>query len=898
MDQSTIFSSEMFEEAKTYWLNKLSGELSELNLPGDYQGPRQYVEASKQLSLGRQVTERLALISKNNDLSLYVILLTAFKILLYKFSDQKDIIVSASTLTKSNQNYNKCIALRDVLVEENTFKDFLMAVKNTVVDGYKNQYYPIRKLVKLLDIENLSLFKVVFLLDSIHNKEFVIETLNGIENDIIFFIKKRKAANEGDWELESEITYNSKLFKEETILRIAHGYWHLLTQVLDNIDIKISDIKIIMEEEKKQVLFDFNNTKTDYPKEKTIPELFREQVNKKPGNIAVVYENTSLAYETLDGKANQLAHRLSAGGVKNETIVGLMVNPSLEMIAAILGILKAGGAYLLIDPDYPLKRIRYMLVDSNTKILLTTVTEGDRESEVNKVNELREEGKDSGKFEVIELGKIFKEVADIPVYPIPLARPDNLAYILYTSGSTGKPKGVMVEHKNVVRLVKNSNIIDFKEGEKLLLTGAIGFDITTFEIWGPLLNSSTLFLAPQDVILDAKKMEKVIIENKISILHLIPQLFNRWAAQCMEIFAGLKYLLVGGDLVKPMYINQVRNKYKDLNIHHMYGPTENTTFSTFFPVDKDYENKIPIGKPINNSTVYILDQYNNLKPPGAVGELAVGGDGVARGYLNNPTLTRETFRENPFAPNERIYMTGDLTKWLSDGNIEFLGRKDHQVKVGGVRIELGEIENQLLSHEEIKEAIVIAAKDDDRDLHYLCAYIAADSELNVSQLREYLSRQLPDSMIPSFFIQVDKIPLTANGKVDKKALLELEGKRLKTDLVFVEPEEENEKLMAELCKEVFNVDKIGINDNFFDLGANSFTIIQLSSKVQEVFQRDISVLKLFEFPTIALFLHSLAMDNQGADINVETGVEDDWEESMERGKRTFQQIRNKRAGGI
>jgi tyrocidine synthetase-3 len=898
MDQSTIFSSEMFEDAKNYWLDKLSGELSELDLPGDYQGTHQYVEASKQLLFGRQVTERLAHISKKNDLSLYAILLTTFKILLYKFADQKDIIVSASTLAKSSQSYNKCIALRDVLIEENTFKDFLLAVKNTVVDGYKNQYYPIRKLIKLLDIENLSLFKVVLLLDSIHNKEFVKETLNGFENDIIFFIKKREAANEGDWELESEITYNSKLFKEETILRMAHGYLHLLTQVLDNIDIKISDIEIITEEEKKQVLFDFNNTKTDYPKEKTIPELFREQVNKKPDNIAAVYENTSLTYEELDERANQLALRLSAGGVRNEAIVGLMVNPSLEMIAAILGIFKTGGAYLLIDPDYPIKRIRYMLVDSNTKILLATVTEGDRESEVNKVKELREEGKVSEKFEVIELGKIFKEVEYIPIFPIPLTRPDNLAYIIYTSGSTGKPKGVMVEHKNVVRLVKNSNIIDFKEGDRLLLTGAIGFDITTFEIWGPLLNSSTLFLAPQDVILDAKKLEKAVSKCEISILHLIPQLFNRWAVQCMDIFAGLKYLLVGGDIVKPAVVNQVRNKYKNLKILHMYGPTENTTFSTFFLVDKDYEIKIPIGKPINNSTVYILDQYNNLKPPGAVGELGVGGEGVARGYLNNPTLTRETFRKNPFMPDGRIYMTGDLSKWLPDGNIEFLGRRDHQVKIGGIRIELGEIENQLLSHEEINEAIVIAAKDEERDQHYLCAYIVADSELNVSQLREYLSRQLPDSMIPSFFVQVDKIPLTTNGKVDKKALMELKGKRLKTDLIFVEPEEENEKLMAELCKEVFNVDKIGINDNFFDLGANSFTIIQLSSKVQEVFQRDISVLKLFEFPTIASFLRYLALEHQGANINIETSAEDDGEESRERGKRTFQQIRNKRTEGI
>ncbi len=846
-----VISAEMFEDAKKYWLDKLSGDLRELNLAVDYPETHQYVEANYIRSFGNQVPGKLMHISKNNDLSLYVIMLTAFKILLYKFSGQEDIIVSSPTLIKSNQSYNKFIALRDFLSSEMTFKDSLMAVKETVLAGYKNQYYPIRKLIKLLNIENsLPFFRVILLLDNLHNREFLNDIRDDFDNDIIFSIQKIEKIDKSSKELEGKITYNSKLFKKDTIQKLLDSYLYVLTQVLDNTNIRISDIKTITEEEIRQVLFSFNNTKVKYPKDKTTWDLFEEQAEKTPGKTALVYDNNHLTYKELDDKANRLASHLRAGGVRPDTIAGVMVDPSLEMIVAILGIMKAGGAYLPIDSRYPPERIQLILGDSNAGIL---ITQGDFQDYFKGI-----------KFE----GDII-DIFDKGLYAGNLNRlessttPASLAYVMYTSGSTGRPKGVLVEQKNVVRLVKNSNYLDFTEGDKLLMTGVFVFDVTTFEIWWPLLNGLTLFLVDQDVVLDAKKMEEIIIENEISILHLIPQLFNQLADQYPGMFEGLKYFLVGGDIVRPEYINKVKNRYKDLNILHMYGPTENTTFSTFFSVDKNQDGRIPIGKPISNSTVYIVDKYNGLLPiRAAAGELCVSGDGIARGYLNDPELTYEKFIENPFVSGEKMYRTGDMARWLSDGNIEFLGRIDHQVKIRGTRIELGEIENQLLKHENIKEAVVIdrqkgaGSTDGSEGEKYLCAYVvphragAFDNNSSISlELREYLSVRLLNVMIPSYFIQLDKIPLTPNGKIDRRALPEPE---IKAGDEYAAPRNRLEEKLVEIWSKILEIEKslIGIDSHFFELGGHSLKATIMAAKINKIFNVKLPLAEIFKAPTI------------------------------------------------
>jgi amino acid adenylation domain-containing protein len=608
----------------------------------------------------------------------------------------------------------------------------------------------------------------------------------------------------------------------------------ILEQVLDNPEVRLTDIELLEEDEKQRILYDFNDTKADYPKDKTIHQLFEEQVEKSPGNIAVVFGEKKITYEELNNKANQLARVLREKGVNSNSIVGLMVERSREMLIGIIAILKAGGVYLPIDPEYPHDRILYMLRDSNASIILTQANLEGRatfEGEVLLLDDdkLYQKEEDRG-----NLGNVTK--------------PQDLAYIMYTSGSAGKPKGVMIEHKSVVRLIKNSNYIDFKVGDRILQTGAIVFDACTFEIWGAMLNGLSLYLVEKATILDAIRLEKALEENGITILWLTSTLFNQLAEQKPEIFRSLRYLLVGGDVLSPKYINLVRKINKELTVINGYGPTENTTFSSCFKIEKDYEGNIPIGKPISNSTAYILDKSGNLVPVGIPGELCVGGDGLARGYLNSPELTLDKFVPNPYIPDERMYRTGDLVRWLLDGNLEFLGRIDHQVKISGYRIELEEIAARLLEHKGIKDAVVIA-KEDENKSKYLCAYIIGDKEFKAVELREFLSKELPDYMVPSYFLQLDEMPMTHNGKIDRKVLPDPSG-NIDTGVVYEAPTNETEEKLVKVWQSVLGINKIGINDNFFKLGGHSLKATILTSRIHKEMDIELTVVDIFQNNTI------------------------------------------------
>ncbi|MCP4148656.1 MAG: amino acid adenylation domain-containing protein, partial [bacterium] len=524
---------------------------------------------------------------------------------------------------------------------------------------------------------------------------------------------------------------------------------------------------------------------------------------------------------------------LQAKGVRTGDVVAIMLERSLEMLIGVIAVLKAGSAYLPIAPDYPEERIQYMLADSSAAILLTTAATA---------------GHIPFPIERINIEEAVNSKTPSPQTSIRNSV-SSLAYIIYTSGSTGRPKGVLVEHRNVVRLVKQSDYIRYSTGDSLLMTGAFVFDVTTFEIWGPLLNGARLCIASKEDIMEAGKLERTLVRNKITLLHLIPQLFNQMAEQNTNLFAGLRYFLVGGDQVGPHWVNQVGNKHKQLKIQHMYGPTENTTFSTYFPVRQDYHNRIPIGKPLANSSVYIVDKQGDLVPVGVPGEISVGGSGVARGYLNNPELTAERFVENNWQlavgsrqeekeqktkkenrqqtqqdslsfPNNHLYRTGDLGKWLPDGTIEFLGRLDHQVKIRGIRIEIGEIENALHSVENIKEAVIQARKDSDGNTYLATWYVETAGQkepLSISQLRASLSVKLPDYMIPAYFVPLETMPLTPNGKIDRKALPDPKTKDRRST-GYQAPANDTEKKLVEIWQQVLGPEPIGVIDNFFEIG--------------------------------------------------------------------------------
>ncbi|MCP5102422.1 MAG: amino acid adenylation domain-containing protein, partial [bacterium] len=578
----------------------------------------------------------------------------------------------------------------------------------------------------------------------------------------------------------------------------------------------------LSEEEKHQVLFEFNNTAVDYPAEKTISQLFEEQVQRSPDNAALIGMGHTLTYSELNKKSSQPARLLREKGVAPDTIVAIMMERSIDMVVGILAILKAGGAYLPIDPGYPRERIDYILADSGAKILL---------SEVSKLSEVSED---------VEIANLCES------HKIPPTHPTHLSYIMYTSGSTGNPKGVMVEHRNVVRLVKNPNYVELSETTRILQTGAPMFDATTFEMWGALLNGGQLVLAAKETILDARKLGKLLKMHHINVLWLTSPLFNHLVQQAGDMFSPLQWLLVGGDVLSPRHINLVRRRNKSMKVVNGYGPTENTTFSTCYLIEKEFERDIPIGKPISNSTAYILDGSGELQPIGVEGELYVGGAGISRGYLNNPELTAEKFNRTYIS-----YKTGDLARWLPDGNIEFLGRKDQQVKIRGFRIELEEIENKLLAHEDIIEAVVIAGKKENQpgEQQYLCAYTVSKKEGEIPGLRGYLARELPDYMIPPFFVQLDKIPLTPNGKVDKKSLPDPDPD---TGDDYIAPRDETEKRLAEIWAEVLGIDAdaVGIRSSFFRLGGHSLNAALVINKIREAFGVNIEMKHLFELGTV------------------------------------------------
>jgi amino acid adenylation domain-containing protein len=550
---------------------------------------------------------------------------------------------------------------------------------------------------------------------------------------------------------------------------------------------------------------------------------------------------TRLTLEELHERSNGLAGVLREKGVIPGALVGLLMERSEGMIVGMVGILKAGAAYLPLDPNHPGERIRCMLSDSNTHLVVTTRTLAKQvEAICNWQGDV---------YYLEDLG--------ISSYPLAfssssLAGEASLAYVMYTSGSTGKPRGVLISHANVARLVTNSNFIDFRGEDRLLPTGAIGFDISTFEIWASLLNGVLLVLADQHLILEASLLENLLKKNKITLLHLIPQLFNQLAEQNPGIFDSLRVLLVGGDLVRPGYVNRIRQRNKRLTILHMYGPTENTTFSTFLAVEKEYETAIPIGKPIGNSSVYLVDKHNRLKPRGAVGELCVGGAGVARGYLNHPELTAERFNKMLLrggqgggflekSPPQTIYKTGDLARWLPEGNLEFLGRADFQVKIRGIRIELGEIENRLLKHPHVKNVIVTAGESAEGD-KYLAAYWEPWESANPGipgfdgvEPGEYLSKELPGYMVPSYFIKMKKLPLTAHGKVDRQALPE--PKPGAEAGAYTAPRDPVEEGLAAIWSEVLKIPKerIGIDMNFNRLGGHSLKATIMAAKIHKTF---------------------------------------------------------------
>ena len=855
--QLSQLKEESFKSHRDYWLKSLEGELPVLDLPSSKHRPKVKTNNGHGLStyVDSAITSKLKKYSESNGGSLFMGLLAAWNILMYRYTSQSDIIIGTPVAGREHADledqigfYVNTLALRNEVNPDEDFNTFYRRVKDNTLKSYSHQMYPFDRLVEELDIKGDTSRSAIFdvmltLLNNVEKSEgheFNVEEFNDIVDlgyttspfDIRIMFKE--IGNH----LSFNLTYNPDVYDRKMIEGLLHHFKQILNAILENPEKKISHIDYISPEEKHELLINFNNTEVAYPEDKTIVELFEEQVAKNPNQIAVVFEQKELTYGELNTRSNQLAQLLREDyGITTEDLVGIQLDRSELVVICILGILKAGGAYVPIDPEYPDARKKYIIEDTSLKLLIT---------EANFIHNI-----DYYDGPVFAIDVEFEPLEFSISHTETPTTINNLAYVMYTSGSTGAPKGVMVEQKSIIRLVKNANFFNVTSDNKILSLSNFSFDGSTFDIFMPLLNGARLIVTPKDIVLNLEKLDKIISDKKIDSFFLTTALFNALVDAELESLGKLKCLLFGGEAVSIDHVNSFRKLYPSVKIHHVYGPTENTTYSTWYEINslRDGALTIPIGSGISNSSVYILDEYRQIIPKGIIGEIYVGGAGLARGYLNQIEFTKEKFVENPFKPGERLYKTGDLGRWLMDGNIEFKGRTDDQVKIRGHRIEPGEIRHVLLKKKQLDEAIVIAREKKDKERE-LIAYIIANEKQNVSELKNYLKETLPDYMIPKYFIQLKEIPLTGNGKIDKKSLPDPETLELGDVSKYVPPRNDIEEKLVMIWEEVLKRQNIGVKDDFFSLGGHSLKIIRVINQVNKQFNLQYDLKGIYAEPTI------------------------------------------------
>lgn len=840
-------NSTSLEQEEEYWINQFKGEIPVLNLPLDYPRPaiQEFTGSRFTFRLNADLTQSLQKTASEHGATLYMVLLAAYNILLARYTGQEDVVVGTVVSGRNHLDLERMVGIfintlpiRNYPQKEMTFKEFLGKVKENTLQAFENQKYPYERLIDKLnvkrDLSRNPLFDVLFVMQNMAIPAMKAGGLNFTKYDFeigttIYDIFLQAVEDNGCINLVYD--FSTKLFKRETMARMNSHLINILEQITAKTEIKLSEIDITPSDE-KQLLMNFNETALEYPQAKTIQQLFEEQADRTPEAIAIIFKEESLTYRQVNERSNQLAGVLRRKGVKPNSLVGIILPRSSEMLTGILGILKAGGAYLPIDPEYPEERIRYMLEDSKAVAILTESRMANR----------------------VEFNGELIRVDAVPTDDNERTNLDNvntsrdLAYVIYTSGSTGKPKGVMIEHRGVHNFIRGmTQRIDFNPEKTILALTTISFDIFGLETLLPLSLGLKVVIATEEEQRDAGLLCKTIIENQIDMLQITPSrmqllLMDEQNRACL---GRLTEIMIGGEAL-PMNILAEIRKYTSAKIYNMYGPTETTIWSTIKDVTD--EDQISIGTPIANTQIYIVDSSQNLQPIGVAGELCIAGDGLARGYWERPELTEEKFIPNPFKPGTLMYRTDDLARWLPDGNIEFLGRIDHQVKIRGFRIELGEIETELLKLEAVREAVVVA-KEDTNGGQYLCAYLSGERELTVQEIRSNLAKTLPDYMIPSTFVQLDRLPLTPNGKIDRKSLPEPD-RVMSTGAEYAAPQDETEAKLVEIWREVLGVDKVGVNDNFFDLGGNSLSMFKLNMVLNQKLNQSIAIVTLFQYPTI------------------------------------------------
>ncbi|MEM7552754.1 MAG: amino acid adenylation domain-containing protein, partial [Cyanobacteria bacterium P01_A01_bin.84] len=847
--QRQYLSGEVLSTQLDYWKQQLSGAPDLLQLPTDYPRPtvQAYQGRTRSFNLNTDLTTKLQTLSRDSGTTLFMTLYAAFSTLLYRYSGQSDILIGSPIANRNRSEIEALIGffvntlvLRTQFEDNPSFSELLVQVRETTLKAYEYQDVPFEQIVEVLQpkrsLSHSPLFQVMFVLQNapIGKVELPGVTLSQLEQDTtVAKFDLTLSMTETDQGLVGEWEYNTDLFDKQTIERMVAHFQNLLEKIVENPSQKVGSLTLLSEAERHQLLVEWNDTATDYPKDKCIHQLFEEQVEKTPDAVAVVFEQEQLTYEQLNQKANQLAHHLQSLGVKPEVLVGICVERSIEMVVGLLGILKAGGAYVPLDPNYPQERLNYMLEDSDVGVLVTqnSLLESFPENNARVVYL----DSDHDVIEQYSKQNLYAGVGS-----------DNLAYVIYTSGSTGKPKGVLVTHKGLLNLVFwHQETFAISSSDIATQLAATAFDASAWELWPYLSAGATIHLLNTETIIQPKVLLDWLISEKITITFVpTPLLENLLSLEYPDKIA-LRIVLTGGDK-----LHQYQSTSLPFKVINNYGPTENTVVTTsglVASVEETFQLAPAIGRPIANTQIYILDKHLQPLPVGVPGEIYVGGDGLARGYLNRPQLTQEKFIPNPFNNSQRLYKTGDLARYLSDGNIEFLGRIDNQVKIRGFRIELGEIEAVLATHPQVNQAVVIA-QGENTGKKRLVAYVVKNDKITTQQVSNYIKAQLPDYMVPGVFVTLERLPLTPNGKIDRKALPETDTSLRETE--YVASSTPREEIIASIFADVLGVENVGIHDNFFELGGHSLLATQLISRVRETFSMEIPLRELFSSPTV------------------------------------------------
>ncbi|ADM71968.2 non-ribosomal peptide synthetase [Paenibacillus polymyxa] len=781
-------------------------------------------------SLSEEAAQRVLQMSKGAPLAAFMILLAGVQSLLHKYTGASDILVGMPVVrkpTETRRSVNHTVILKNSLSAGATFKTLLNELRTSLPRAIQHQHIPFLKMTEKLDLQYADGIPVVHTLVSL--KELHLDEIGqNVVTDCSFEFSLTGGT------IQLALSYNEHLYDSEFMTRVVGHLNRLLVVGLHELELDIVRADMLSEDEKFQLLQSFNDTEKDYPRDRTIHQLVEEQAKRVPEATAVVFEGRRLSYAELNERANRLARTLRSIGVLPNQLVGLMVRRSLETVVGILAVLKAGGAYVPIDPEYPEERIRYILENSNAQLLLTQrellQLQVPFEGTVVALDDEQAYSDDGSNLE-------------------PASGPNDLAYVIYTSGTTGNPKGVMLEHHGLVSLkLMFADRLGITEHDRIVQFASLSFDASCWEVFKALYFGAALYIPTAETILDNRLFESYMNEHAITAA-ILPPTYSAYLNP--DRLPSLTKLVTGGSAVSAEFVQQWKRKVHYFNA---YGPTEASIVTTLWDADEEQPEGrvIPIGRPLANHRIFILDAHLQLVPPGVDGELCVAGVGLARGYLNHPELTAEKFVEHPFAPGERLYRTGDLARWLPDGNVEYLGRIDHQVKIRGFRIEIGEIEEQLLKIDSVQETIVIAREG--KSGQELCAYLVAGRPLTLGELRSALAQKLPNYMIPAHFVQLPQMPLTPNDKIDRKALPAPEGNAL-TGGAYVAPRNEAERTLADVWQAVLNADRVGVTDHFFELGGDSIKSIQVSSRLHQAGYK-LEIRDLFKYPTISqLSLH-------------------------------------------